>query len=134
MAYWIWLDDSKYPEFSENRREQAFSINEKGFCMAEFLSEYSLKGNGRIRICADARYELYVNGALLGRGPASCGSDFLTEKMEYCYYDEYEITDTSSVKIALDVAASEWYNGVSYTLPKSQKSFTDDELIERLRC
>lgn len=105
MAYWIWLDDSKYPEFSENRREQAFSINEKGFCMAEFLSEYSLKGNGRIRICADARYELYVNGALLGRGPASCGSDFLTEKMEYCYYDEYEITDTSSVKIRVVVTS-----------------------------
>ena len=99
MAYWIWLNDNKYPEFSENTRKQAFSINGNGFCMAEFLHEYSVTGNAKIKICADARYELYVNGEFLGRGPASCGSDFLTEKMEYCYYDEYEINDTPAVKI-----------------------------------
>ena len=41
--------------------------------------------------------------------------------------------DTSSVKIALDVASSEWYNGSVYTLPKSQKSYTSEELIDRFR-
>lgn len=39
--------------------------------------------------------------------------------------------DTSSVKIALDVASSEWWNGTSYDLPKSKKSYTTDELIEK---
>ena len=105
MAYWIWLDDNKYPEFSHNKREQVFSINKNGFCMAEFICEYSLKKNSKIKICADARYELYVNGQLIGRGPASCGSDFLTERMEYCYFDEYEITDTSIAKIKVVVTS-----------------------------
>ena len=73
--------------------------------MAEFVREYSIKGNARIKICADARYELYVNGEFLGRGPASPGSDFLTEKMEYCYYDEYEVKDTPSVKIRVVVTS-----------------------------
>ncbi len=99
MAYWIWLDDKNYPQFANNKRKDAFSVNKDGFCMAEFLKEYSVKGAAKIKICADARYELYVNGSFLGRGPASPGSDFLTEKMNYCYYDEYEITDVSSVKI-----------------------------------
>ena len=39
--------------------------------------------------------------------------------------------DTSSVKIALDIASSEWWNGSSYTLPKDKRTFTSDELIER---
>ena len=99
MAYWIWLDDKKYPQFANNKREAVFSINKDGFCMAEFVNKYSVKGCAKIKICADARYELYVNGEFLGRGPASPGSDFLTEKMNYCYYDEYEISDVSSVKI-----------------------------------
>ncbi len=105
MAYWIWLDDNKYPQFSCNKREAAFDVNKKGFCMAEFLREYSLSGDARVKICADARYELYVNGVFMGRGPASPGSDFLTEKMEYCYYDEYEIKDTPAAKIRVVVAS-----------------------------
>lgn len=39
--------------------------------------------------------------------------------------------DTSSVKIALDIASSEWYNGASYTLPKSNATYTSEELIEK---
>ena len=39
--------------------------------------------------------------------------------------------DTSSVKIALDIASSEWYNGSSYTLPKSNVSYISEELIEK---
>lgn len=40
--------------------------------------------------------------------------------------------DTGSVKIALDIASSEWYdeNG-TYTLPKSNKCYTTDQLIEK---
>lgn len=39
--------------------------------------------------------------------------------------------DTESVKIALDIASSEWWNGTSYSLPKANKTYTSDELIER---
>jgi len=105
MAYWIWLDDGKYPEFAKNTRENPFDINKDGFCMAEFIKEFKIQGRAKLKICADARYELYVNDSFMSRGPASAGSDFLTEKMNYCYYDEYEITDTPTVKIRAVVAS-----------------------------
>ncbi|MBP3495826.1 MAG: phosphopyruvate hydratase [Clostridia bacterium] len=40
--------------------------------------------------------------------------------------------DTGSVKIALDIASSEWWagNGI-YNLPKANKSFTSDDLINK---
>lgn len=36
---------------------------------------------------------------------------------------------TDQIKIALDIASSEWYNNGSYTLPKRNKTLTADELI-----
>ncbi len=105
MAYWIWLDDNKYPAYSDNTRKNVFDINKDGFCMAEFVKEYKIQGSAKLKICADARYELYINDSFVGRGPASSGSDFLTEKMNYCYYDEYKITDTSDIKIRAVVAS-----------------------------
>lgn len=38
--------------------------------------------------------------------------------------------DTDRVKIALDAAASEWQNGEGYFLPKRQKNYSSDELID----
>ena len=37
--------------------------------------------------------------------------------------------DESEIKIALDIASSEWYKEGKYTLPKRQKTLTSDELI-----
>lgn len=39
--------------------------------------------------------------------------------------------DTGSVKIALDIASSEWWRHGKYHLPKSKKVYTSDELILR---
>lgn len=40
--------------------------------------------------------------------------------------------DTGSVKIALDIASSEWWSGKgTYSLPKSDKVFATDELIDK---
>ena len=40
--------------------------------------------------------------------------------------------DTGSVKIALDIASSEWYTKDGhYTLPKSKQSYTSEELIDK---
>lgn len=38
--------------------------------------------------------------------------------------------NTNQVKIALDAASSEWFNNENYTMPKRQKTFQTDELIE----
>ena len=37
--------------------------------------------------------------------------------------------DTNQIKIALDIASSEWYEDRKYKLPKRNKIFTNDELI-----
>ena len=37
--------------------------------------------------------------------------------------------DETQIKIALDIASSEWYENGKYTLPKRQKTLTADELI-----
>ena len=37
--------------------------------------------------------------------------------------------DENQIKIALDIASSEWYENGKYTLPKRQKTLTADELI-----
>lgn len=84
MNNWIWIkENDKNPPF----------------CMAEFKNIYSLQGITKLKICADTRYELYINGKFLGRGPSSPGGDFLDLKLKYCYYDEYEINDTGKVEI-----------------------------------
>lgn len=38
--------------------------------------------------------------------------------------------NTNQIKIALNAASSEWFNNENYTMPKRQKSFQTDELIE----
>lgn len=106
MSNFIWLDKTLYPQYCDNTRGDIFSINKDAFCMAEFTRTYELSSSAVLRVCADTRYELYINGRLIGRGPASPGADFLTEKMTYCYYDEYEIIDTPSVEIRIVVTSS----------------------------
>jgi len=106
MSSWIWLDKNIYPQLCDNKRTDMFAISENGFCMAEFEREYTLDSEAVLQICADARYELYINEKLSGRGPATPGADFLTKEMRWCYYDEYEIKDTSSVKIRVVVTST----------------------------
>ena len=49
--------------------------------------------------------------------------DYIMKAVKNAGYDETEI------KIALDIASSEWYENGKYTLPKRQKTLTADELI-----
>ena len=55
-----------------------------------------------------------------------------SETLEYiCRAIELAGYDTDRIKIALDAAASEWQTGEGeYTLPKSQKSFTSEGLVD----
>ena len=86
MADFIWLDDEKYPEYATNGWGSKF-------CIARFAYEFRAPSVGkiRLRVCADAKYTLCVNGAFMGIGPASAGGDYTFRKMTYCYYDEYEV-------------------------------------------
>ncbi len=49
--------------------------------------------------------------------------DFIMKAVKKAGYDETQI------KIALDIASSEWYENGKYTLPKRQKTLSGDELI-----
>ena len=49
--------------------------------------------------------------------------EYIMKAVKKAGYDEHQI------KIALDIAASEWYENGKYTLPKRQKTLTADELI-----
>ena len=52
--------------------------------------------------------------------------DLITEAIEEAGYD------TKKIKIALDVAASEWYSNGKYLLPKSKRQWSATELIDHL--
>ncbi len=90
-----------------------------------------------LRICS----EIYMNlGKLLKGNGLSCGVgdeggfapnlssdeealEFIIKAIKKAGYDE------SQIKIALDIASSEWYKEGAYTLPKRQKTLTAEELI-----
>jgi hypothetical protein len=92
MSSWIWLDKNAFPKFSCKKRS---------FCVAEFTSIYAIpKGEEyALRVSADARYELFVNGEFVGRGPVCAGGDFLEPKMRHGYYDEYSLVSSGVVDI-----------------------------------
>ena len=84
MNNWIWINEK--------------DINPQ-FKMVEFKKEYNLQNDTVLRICADTRYELYINGKFIGRGPSSPGGDYVYEKLTYSYYDEYLIKEEGYVEI-----------------------------------
>lgn len=98
MSSWIWLDKNAFPKFSCKKRS---------FCVAEFTSIYAIpKGEEyALRVSADARYELFVNGEFVGRGPVCAGGDFLEPKMRHGYYDEYSLVSSGVVDIKLFVTS-----------------------------
>lgn len=71
-AQWIWTEGEESPRNEWRCFRKSFEVPEMGWESA------------KISITADSRYVLYVNGELLGRGPARSWPDEL-------FYDTYEI-------------------------------------------
>ena len=61
MAEFIWLDGVKYPEYIKNDEGSKF-------CIVRFSHEFCAPRVEKIRlkVCADAKYTLYVNGEFIG--------------------------------------------------------------------
>ena len=95
---WIWLDKNEFPEYANNDK----------FCVAELTREIELKSDTplTIRVCACARYVLYINDEFVGRGPASAGLDYFEEIASTLYYDEYQIKPSVCLKIKTVVTSS----------------------------
>ena len=92
MSNWIWLDNGIFAEYA---------CDSEKFCIAEFFNTISVPKAQKItlKVCADARYTLYINGEFIGRGPSSAGGDFLWPKMTNAYYDEYEMNAQDKLEI-----------------------------------
>ncbi|MBR2444704.1 MAG: hypothetical protein IKB27_04825 [Clostridia bacterium] len=84
---WVWL----------NNGINAFAAEARG--------EYHSNSLTEIRICADCRYILYVNGKKIGKGPVSAGSDFLNGVVENTYFDTYEIKDIGKISLCIEIQA-----------------------------
>ena len=146
MSDWIWIKDD------DCQKWEYYPYNAKHpIVMAEFKREYTLCGNAKLKICADTRYELYIDNEIIGRGPASAGGDFMAgadiDSLKYCYYDEYEINKSGKVEIrAIVTSVPTALNEYTFEYPglwieiyengqlvgKTDKSWQGRELYERI--
>lgn len=97
---WIWLDPNNYPEYQKNQYNILYDCDNKNaenfkYVVADIYKEYLFNKNIKsikLRVSADNKYILHLNGNLIGIGPASSGGDFLcTGKTPKHYADNYEI-------------------------------------------
>ena len=117
MAKWIWLNE-KYKAKEQGSRE---------YCVGEFVALAEIKKEATLKICADTRYELYINGALALRGPSATGHDFIPCKMTYSYFDEITVKNTGRVEFKVLVASTPAVlNEYSFGVPGLYFELTED--------
>ena len=105
MSNWIYVE-----KMDDNVKSYVqFADNSSLFKMTEYKKNYEINGKATIKICADTRYELYIDEKLVGKGPASPGGDFGMESgtkgLKYSYYDEYKINKKGLVEIRVVVTS-----------------------------
>jgi len=95
-AFWIWLERDRFPDCQESP-VSVFGVKpEHRYAVALFRKEVVLPEAPSCvaaRVSADCRYRLYVNGTLVGRGPAEVGGDYGNiEAPNWWFYDTYDLT------------------------------------------
>ncbi len=95
-ANWIWLNNEKFPELQESVYSVFCQMGEKNkHAVALFRKEIVLKDgveSVKAWVSADVKYRLYVNGIMVGRGPAEVSGDYgYSEPAPYWYYDQYDL-------------------------------------------
>ena len=118
---WIWLNSKYYPDYQNNGADSSF-------CVAEFAKTIHVKREGKyvVKICADARYQLYINGKFISRGPATPGSDFGTVKMNYCYFDSFDFYAKKRINInVLVTSKATALNEFTFGIPGLAVEITD---------
>ena len=94
MEKWIWLDDKIYPEYQTGKKT-FFDTEKTNFCVATFVKDFSLKKNADvvIKIVADTRYLLKVDGEILARVQGYSGGDYAyTGGGVMAEYDAFHLT------------------------------------------
>lgn len=88
-AEWIWLDPSRW-QTAQTGRCTTFG-REDNFVAGSFFREVEVPASERVRIrvCADCKYILRLDGEIISRGPAAAGGDYGNEKpLGYTFFDE----------------------------------------------
>lgn len=81
MADFIWLDSALYGDKQTCRVSTFGPKKDDNFVAAEFARRFDFErkpARVRLRVFADTRYYLYINGKYAGMGPVSAGGDFGT--------------------------------------------------------
>lgn len=95
-ANWIWLPKTQYPEL-ENTAVSVFdpAIKSVKFAVVQFKKTIKCSNcieKINVYICADVRFQLYIDGMLIGMGPVCSGGDYGNSiPMPVRYYNTYEV-------------------------------------------
>lgn len=115
QASWVWLDPARFPiaqhapvswwagDAHEEGRVAAAGLLRRRFTLTKIPTQATL------RLSADSRYRLWVNGRGAGRGPAMVGGSYAkTEAPDWWYYDQLDLSGFLKVGdnvIAVEVIA-----------------------------
>ena len=86
-AEWIWRERPSAPPGFGGMFANARPFEQERNRFVYFRKTFSLSAvpdSALLHISADGRYQLFVNGALIGRGPARCDA-------AHQYYDTYDV-------------------------------------------
>jgi len=94
-AQWIWLAPEKHPALQETCL-QGGNIGPKNYAVVAFQHDFEAGPEDTetwMRISADRKYRLFINGTLAARGPAEPGGDIDLEKpVNWWFFDSVDIS------------------------------------------
>ncbi len=96
-AKFIWTDNKKYISCRKTVFDKSETAN---FRVCAFKKTFTFEEEIQtavIKIFADTKYFLYINGSFIGTGPVCAGGDYeMTEPMPVQYYSIYDLKPESS--------------------------------------
>ena len=78
-AKWIWLDSKRHPDLQRTSFSSRKPRPEDAYAVASFKQTFTIdnpQGSAFLRVSADRKYRLFLNGRLIARGPAEAGGDY----------------------------------------------------------
>ena len=93
---WIWLPKAKYPDNQTARLNALSGQPVSGYTVCDIKRSYTFSERvvkAVIRFSGDTAVRLYINGEIIGTGPASVGGDFIGNERvrDNFYYYETEV-------------------------------------------
>ena len=90
---WIWVPEKLYPDCQKSAFSDMSEKKMDPYGVAEFKKDYVFDEDVqelRLKVCGDASFQLYLNGACVMTGPATVGGDFLGNDDQPGQYYAYQ--------------------------------------------